>query len=133
LVRSIGDEKQVTGSAASVRADHQIGSAALNGRYEPTATYIIATLGRSMSALVATTLDLAQKIVAKPSIVAAIAKLVFLRMGASDFRGRETCQAALVLKATYADSQTSGVIQITPRPACRFSTVIQITIRFELR
>jgi hypothetical protein len=39
-----------------------------------------------MSALVATTLDLAQKSVAKPNIVAAIAKLVFLRMGASDFR-----------------------------------------------
>jgi len=33
-----------------------------------------------MSALVATTLDLAQRITAKPIMVAAIAKLVFLRM-----------------------------------------------------
>ena len=47
------------------------------GRYEPDATAIF---GRAMSALVATTLDLAQKIMANPNIVAAIAKLVFLRM-----------------------------------------------------
>jgi hypothetical protein len=38
------------------------------------------TPGRAMSALVAITLDLAQNITAKPMIVAAIAKLVFLRM-----------------------------------------------------
>ena len=42
------------------------------------------TFGRITSALVATTLDLTQKIMAKPNIVATIAKLVFLRMGASD-------------------------------------------------
>ena len=42
------------------------------------------TFGRIASALVATTLDLTQKIMAKPNIVATIAKLVFLRMGASD-------------------------------------------------
>jgi hypothetical protein len=62
-------------------ADHQIGSTTWNGRYEPdTATSDIPTFGRTMSALIATMLDLAQKIMAKPNIVAAIAKLVFLRM-----------------------------------------------------
>jgi hypothetical protein len=86
---------RLRGTGASVRADHQTGATALNGRYEPTATYDIATFGRTMSALVATTLDLAQKIAAKPNIVAAIAKLVFLRMGASDFRGRETVRRRL--------------------------------------
>ena len=76
-------------------ADHQIGSSALTGRNEPgMAVFDIPTFGRTMSALVATTLDLTQKIMAKPNIVAAIAKLVFLRMGASDFRGRETLSGA---------------------------------------
>jgi hypothetical protein len=42
------------------------------------------TFGRITSALVATTLDLAQKTIDKANIVAAIAKLAFLRMGASD-------------------------------------------------
>ena len=47
--------------------------------------YVVSpTFGRIASALVATTLDLTQKIMAKPNIVATIAKLVFLRMGASD-------------------------------------------------
>jgi hypothetical protein len=62
-------------------ADHQIGSTDLTGRNEPgMAAYEIPAFGRAISALVATTLDLAQKIVAKTNIVAAIAKLVFLRL-----------------------------------------------------
>jgi hypothetical protein len=44
------------------------------------ATYESPAFGRAISALVATTLDIAHKIVAKTNIVAAIAKLVFLRM-----------------------------------------------------
>ena len=56
------------------------------GRYELdwTTNDSISALGLT-SALVATTLDLIQKIVAKPIIVAATPKLAFLRMGASDF------------------------------------------------
>jgi hypothetical protein len=58
-----------------------------------------------MSALVATTLDLAQISVAKPNIVAAITKLVFLRMGASEFgasgkstdEGYDTLEKAAVI------------------------------------
>jgi hypothetical protein len=42
------------------------------------------TFGLVTSALVASTLDLTQKIMANPNIVAAIAKLAFLRMEASD-------------------------------------------------
>jgi hypothetical protein len=61
--------------------DHQVGSSALTGRNAPgMAAWDIPTFGRTMSALVATTLDLAKKIMAKPNIVAAIAKLMFLRM-----------------------------------------------------
>jgi hypothetical protein len=65
----------------SVKTNHQIGSSALTGRKKSAvATFDIPVCSRARSALVATTLDLAQKSVAKPKIVAAIAKLVFLRM-----------------------------------------------------
>jgi len=66
--------------------DYQTGSTDCMGRYEPGARLYVVnpTFGRIASALVATTLDLTQKIMAKPNIVATIAKLVFLRMGASD-------------------------------------------------
>jgi hypothetical protein len=66
--------------------DYQTGSTDCMGRYELGARlYVVSpTFGRITSALVATTLDLTQKIMAKPNIVATIAKLVFLRMGASD-------------------------------------------------
>jgi len=44
------------------------------------------TFGRIPSAPVASTLDLTHTVIAKPNIAAAIAKLVFLRMGAPDLR-----------------------------------------------
>jgi hypothetical protein len=70
----------VTNPARPKYGHHQIGSNVLTGRNEPgMATYDIPNFGRPMSAL-ANTLDLAQKIVAKTNIVAAIAKLAFLRM-----------------------------------------------------
>jgi hypothetical protein len=66
--------------------DYQTGSTDCMGRYGLGARLYVVnpTFGRITSALVATTLDLTQKIMARPNIVATIAKLVFLRMGASD-------------------------------------------------
>src|SRR6202040_3491976 len=63
---------------------YQAGSIRLMGRNESTAApYGIPACGRSMSGLVATTLDHAQKMMATPKAMAAMVKLVILRMSAS--------------------------------------------------
>ena len=63
---------------------YQVGSIRLMGRNESTAApYGIPACGRSMSGLVATTLDHAQKMMATPNAMAAMVKLVILRMSAS--------------------------------------------------
>src|ERR1700720_4465592 len=63
---------------------YQAGSIRLMGRNESTAApYGIPACGRSMSGLVATTLDHAQKMMATPNAMAAMGKLVILRMSAS--------------------------------------------------
>jgi hypothetical protein len=67
------------------------------------------TFDRTISAR--TTLDPAQKIMAKPNIVAAIAKLMFLRMRASDFlRAARYGERRLSWNGVYLGLQTSVVI-----------------------
>jgi hypothetical protein len=59
---------------------YQAGSILLIGKNEPTsAPYGIPACGRSISGLVATTFDHAQKAMVNTNAIAAMAKLVFLR------------------------------------------------------
>jgi hypothetical protein len=63
---------------------YQAGSILLANKNEPTAApYGVPACGRSISGLVATTFDHAQKAMVNTNAVAAMAKLVFLRMCAS--------------------------------------------------
>ena len=87
------------------------------GRYEPGARLYVVnpTFGRIASALVATTLDLTQKIMAKPNIVATIAKLVFLRMGASDLdRSDSRCNGPNIAALAGRDCDLDHTAVLSP-------------------
>ena len=67
-------------------AAYQAGSIAWIDKNAATeVAYGIPAFGRVMSALFPTTLEVAKRIIAKVKAAAAMAKLAFLRMGASDF------------------------------------------------